>query len=128
MAIAGGTVLLLCVGAIALLAFTRFAGAAKRKAPPRIKPVIIGSVEYRVPNTIETEGIVEAWNTNSQRLLWKRKIYPTLKFPSMLMETDVQLNFITNMAIGPSTNELTIANEKGRQYILNTLSQTVKRK
>jgi hypothetical protein len=126
--IAVGAVILVCAGAIAAVALSRTIVAGKRKAPPTIKPVIIGSVEYRVPNTIETEGIVEAWNTNPQKLLWKRKIYPTLKFPSLLKETDVQLNFITNMITGPATNELTVVNEKGGQYILNTASQKVTRK
>src|SRR5438045_3810768 len=107
-----GVVVLLCAGAIAAVVLSKTA-AGKRKAPPTIKPGRIGSLEYRVPNTIETEGIVEAWRTDPPKLLWKRKIYPTLKLTWLVMETDVQLNFITNMTVGPDTNELTIANEKG---------------
>src|SRR5436190_617196 len=117
--IAVGAVVLLCAGALAAVMLSRTA-AGKRKAPPILKPVLIGSVEYRVPNTIETEGIVEAWSTIPPKLLWKGKIYSTLKFPALLMETDVQLNFIANVTVGPSTNELTIANEKGARYILDT--------
>lgn len=127
-AIAVGAAILLCAGAIAAVALSGTAAAGKRKAPPTIKPVTIGSVEYRVPNTVETEGIVAAWNTNPPKLLWKRKIYPTPKLPALLMETDAQFNFITNMTAGPATNELTIANEKGAQYILDTASQKVRRK
>lgn len=101
--------------------------AAKRGRPPVVKPVQIAGVEYRAPNTYSTEGVVEAWSINPQKLLWKRKIYLTLKLPRLLMETDAQYNFITNITAGPATNELTIANEKGRQYILDTTSQKVRR-
>lgn len=116
--------------AVVLLSFCLVATVAyaKRKAPPSIPPLRIGSVEYRVPNTIETEGIVEAWNAAGGTMLWHRKIYSTIKLPGFLMETDVQCNFITNMSIGPGPDELTIANEKGRQYILNTGSKKVRRK
>ena len=102
--------------------------AAKRGRPPVVKPVQIAGIEYRAPNTYTTEGVVEAWNINSQKLLWKRKIYLTLKLPGLLIETDAQYNFITTMTAGPATNELTIANEKRRQYILDTASQKVTRK
>lgn len=123
-----GVAILLCAGGIAAVALSGTAATAKRKAPPAIKPVIIGSVEYRVPNTVETEGLVEAWSTIAPKLLWKRKIYPTPKLPALVMETDAQFNFITNMTAGPTTNELTIANEKGGRYILDTASQKVRRK
>ena len=123
--VAIGTVILVCIAGIVAVALSLTTGAAKRRAPPPIKPVIIGSVEYRVPNTVESEGVVQAWDTNSQKLLWKRKIYSTAKLPSFLKETDVQLNFITNMIAGPAANELTIFDERGRRYILDTLSRKV---
>src|SRR5437762_206506 len=93
--IAVSALVLVCACTITAMVLSRTA-AAKRKAPPTIKPIIIGTVEYRAPNTIESEGIVEAWSVTGPKLLWKRKIYPTLKLPSLLMETDVQLNFVTN--------------------------------
>ncbi len=123
-----GAAILLCVGALIVISLSRTVIVAKRKAPPPIKPVIIADVEYRVPNTIETEGVVEAWTTNPSRLLWKQSIYSTWKYPPFLKETDVQLVFITNMVTGPANNELTIADEKGNQYILNTTSHKTTRK
>ena len=121
------TIVLLCVAAVAAAALLMTSNA-KRKAPPSITPVVIGTNEFRVPNTIQTEGIVEAWNVGGRTLLWQEKIYSTIKLPGFLMETDVQCNFITNMTIGPGPDELSIVNEKGRQYILNTSSRKVRRK
>src|SRR6266851_2592289 len=100
--IAIGAILLLCADAIVLLDFSSPVVAAKRKAPAPIKPVIIAGIEYRVPNKMETEGIVEAWNITPRKLLWTREIYLTLKFPSFVMETDTQLNFITSLTVGPA--------------------------
>ena len=80
-----------------------------------------------MPNDISSEGIVEAWDIATGRLLWKRRIYISLKVPSLLLETDVQLNFIQSMTSGPTGNDLTIVNEKGRKYILNVVSRTVKK-
>ena len=117
---------LFCLAVLAAAGFSRT--VAKRKAPPRVPPVIIGNMEYRVPNTIATEGVVEAWDTNSHKMLWNLKIYSTLKFPSFFMETDVQFNFITNMTVGPASEELTIGNERGKYYILNTKSRKAGRK
>ena len=125
--IAIGAILLLCADAIVLLDFSSPVVAAKRKAPAPIKPVIIAGIEYRVPNKMETEGIVEAWNITPRKLLWTREIYLTLKFPSFVMETDTQLNFITSLTVGPATNELTIVNEKGKRYILDTNSRIITR-
>jgi hypothetical protein len=119
--------IVLCAGAVAMATLLGKAVAAKRKAPPPVKSVVIANVEYRVPNTIEAEGLIEAWSTSTQKLLWKKKIYSTLKLPPLLMETDVQYNFITNMTAGPARNELTIVNEKGRRYTVDTVSRKIRR-
>ena len=123
-----GAGVLLCGLVLATVAFLMNSTHLKRKAPPSITPVVIGTNEFRVPNTIQTEGIVEAWNVGGRTLLWQKKIYSTPKLPGFLMETDVQYNFITNMTVGPDPDELSIANEKGQQYILNTSSRKVRRK
>jgi hypothetical protein len=101
-------------------------GQAKRGRPPVIKPVQIGGTEYRVPNTYSTEGVVEARNAQANKLLWRIKIYSTLHIP-LLFEEDNEWNLIKSMTIGNSTNELVITNERGGQYILNTVSRKVKR-
>ena|SRR3974390_107782 len=115
---------------LSLLIIHSMIGNAKRRAPLAVAPLRIGNIEYRVPNTIETEGFVEAWDmkpTNGPVMLWHKKMYSTLKLPMLLMETDVQLVFITNMVVGPNSNELTIINEKANHYILNFNSRKVRR-
>jgi hypothetical protein len=99
---------------------------AKRGPPPVVKPVIISGVEYRVPNNYLKEGIVEAWDTNRTKLLWSKKVYFTLHIP-FFIEEDTQWDFIKSMFVGPSTNELTIINETGAKYILDTYTQRVRK-
>src|ERR1017187_8259878 len=117
---------LICGVVIVAISLVRW-NNAKRGRPPFIKPVQIAGDEYRAPNTYSTEGVVEAWDPKANKLLWRTKIYFTLHVP-LLIEEDAQWNFIKSMTLGPATNELTIVNEKGRQYILNTASQKVRRK
>src|SRR5207247_7025695 len=99
------------------------AGAPKRGKRPVVNPVRIAGIEYRAPNTIDSQGIVEAWQTN--KLLWRKKVYHPLWVP--LLERDNQWNFINSMTIGSSTNDLVIDNEEGARFILNTVTRTVTR-
>ena len=93
-------------------------GAAKRGPRPDVPPVVIAGIEYRAPNTVETEGCIEAWDTKSNKMLWRKKVYFTVKIP--LLEQDVQWVFIKSMAVGPSGNELIIVNESGHRYTVRT--------
>ncbi len=119
---------LVCGLAILCIVLRVATARGRRAPPPEVSPIILGGVEYRVRNEVESEAIVEAWDAKSKAVLWRMKVYATFKLPHWLLETDVQLNFITNMTAGPAGDELTIANEKGRQYILNTTSRRVRRK
>jgi hypothetical protein len=123
-----GVAALFCALAILCVVLRIATAKGRRQPPPEVKPVVLAGVEYRVPNKVESEAIVEAWDTGSKALRWRMKVYTTFKLPHFLLETDVQLNFITNMIAGPAPDELTVANEKGRRYILNTVSRTVRRK
>src|SRR5579872_1051558 len=89
------TALVFCAVAVALVIGVGI-GAAKRRPPAKIKPVQIDGVEYRAPNKIDSEGIVEAWQTN--KLLWQRKIYFSLKMPL----AEDQGNFMVSMTNGPA--------------------------
>ena len=100
--------------------------AAKRGKRPVVNPIVIGSVEFRAPNTVETEGCVEAWDTMSKKMLWRQKVYHRLWIP--LLEEDNQWNFIKSMTIGATTNELVIVNEEGGQFNLNTSSRKIVRR
>jgi hypothetical protein len=62
--------------------------SAKRGSRPVIPPIQIYGVEYRAPNTAETEGVIEAWDAKSHTLLWKKRVYHTFKIP--FVEEDAQ--------------------------------------
>ena len=112
-------------GLVAVLVISLVTGhTAKRGRPPLVKPVTVAGVEYRAPNTYSSEGIIEAWDSNTKKLLWRKKIYLTLHIP-LLVEEDNQWNFIRFMTNGPTTNALSIVSENGRRYILDTASQKV---
>jgi hypothetical protein len=120
--------IIVCIMALLSGFIMNFFGNAKREAPRPVTPVFLSGVRYEVPNTVDEEGIVEAWDVSSNALRWKSKIYSTLKWPGFIMETDVQFNFITNLVAGPAANELTVKNEKGREYILDTTTRRVRGK
>lgn len=116
------TVLTLCAVAMIVFICGSVASSAKRRPPATIKPIQIGGVEYRAPNKVDSEGIIEAWDVRTDKLLWKKKIYFSLKMPL----AEDQGNFMVSMTNGPSSDELTIINERGGEYILNTTSKKVR--
>jgi hypothetical protein len=109
----------LCMVALAVGILSRVGGAAKRKRAAVVPPVEIAGVQYRAPNTVETEGCVEAWDAKSQTFLWRKKIYSTLKIP-FIFEEDNQWVFIKSMVPSKGGDEVIIVNEAGRQYTVKT--------
>lgn len=100
------------------------ASLAKKGPRPVITPLKIAGVEYRVPNTYKTQGIVEAWDVNTGELLWREKIYSTVPIP--LLEKDTQRNLIKNLVLSvTATNRLLITNERGAQYELEMPTRKV---
>jgi hypothetical protein len=114
--------LIFCAVAAAVFICGSFVSSAKRRPPATIKPIQISGVEYRAPNKIDSEGIVEAWDVQTDKLLWKKKIYFSFKMPL----AEDQGNFMVSMTNGPASDELTIINERGGEYILNTTSKKVR--
>lgn len=112
------------VGAIDLIYANQSPSFLKRVPAPKVAPILLNEVEYRVPNTVETEGVVQAWDKKSEKKLWEKKVYSTRKSP--FLETDVQWVFIESMTLGAKTNELVIVNEKKKTYTLNIVSKRVK--
>ena len=46
---------------------------AKRAAPAKVPPIKVGQIEYRAPTS--QMGCVEAWDTKSNEMIWRRQIY-----------------------------------------------------
>lgn len=110
-----GTVCIL--GLICALLLTN-GSHAKRGPRPLVGPVQLDGVEFRAPNTGQTEGYVEAWDVNSRKFLWRRKVYFSPWIP--LLEPDNQWVFITSMTIDSSNKELIVVNERGKSYKVST--------
>ena len=107
----------------ALAVMLPFGSLAKRGPAPKVPPIEIAGIEYRAPNEVETEGCIEAWDTKSQTLLWRKKVYHTFKIP--FAEEDNQWTFIKSMTVGKSGDELIIVNEAGRQFTVKTTPPSV---
>lgn len=115
-------ILVLCLVSLGTAIFLKAGSRAKRGRAPVVPPVEIGGVEYRAPNTVDTEGCIEAWDTRTDTLLWRKKVYHTLWIP--FTEEDTQWVFIKSMTVGPSGNELIVVNEDGGTYKVKTNPQT----
>jgi hypothetical protein len=115
-------ILAVCGGMLGICIFLSVGSSAKRGPRPKVPPVEINGVEYRAPNTVETEGCIEAWSAKSKTLLWRKKIYYTWKIP--FAEEDAQWDFIKSMTPGNSGRDLIIVNETGRRYVVETTPPT----
>jgi hypothetical protein len=106
------------VSAVVVMFILPGASSYKRRAPAKVPPVRIASVEYRAPNRVESQGIVEAWDVNTGRLLWTKRVYRVFFIP--FVEGDTQWVFIKTLEIGPDPETLVVVNESGRKYVITT--------
>jgi hypothetical protein len=90
---------------------------AKRGPKPVVQPIQINGIEFRVPNNPETEGIVQAWDPISNKLLWSVRAYRNPKIP--LLEKDVQWNFVKLMSLASNNRDLVIVDERGKTYFVS---------
>lgn len=93
---------------------------AKRKAPEKVDPVIQNGTEYRAAKG--HMGHVEAWDTKSKQMIWRRQIY-VVKY-TVGLERDVQDVFIKTIEL--KGNILIVKNERKSEYELNLESLEVK--
>ena len=93
---------------------------AKRRAPAKVVPVTVGKIEYRAPTS--QMGCVEAWDTESKKMIWRRQIY-VVKY-QVELERDVQDVFIT--ILGLKDKNLVVNNERKSKYELDLDTLQVK--
>lgn len=110
--------ILFILGALTVLFYSNV--HAKRAAPTKVKPVASGTMEYRAPQS--QIGCIEAWNTESNEMSWRRQIY-VIKYQSGL-ERDIQDIFITNLRL--TENQLIVSNESNSEYSLDLNTLEVK--
>jgi len=89
-----------------------------------IEPIQVEGIEYRIPNTVEKMGIVQAFKIGAEKPLWEQKIYNVYVFSGLLgLEEDVQWIFISSVDL--FDGKLHITNEAGNQYYLSPESREV---
>ncbi len=93
---------------------------AKRAAPAKVPPVTAGQIEYRAPRS--QMGCVEAWDTKSNEMIWRRQIY-VVKY-TVGLERDVQDVFITTLKL--KDNTFIVTNERKSEYELDLDTLQVK--
>ncbi|MHC4201053.1 MAG: hypothetical protein ACYSU0_13760 [Planctomycetota bacterium] len=97
------------------LAFLTFqqGASAKRTPPKKVAPLVHAGVEYRAPH--RRMGYVEAWDVDTGKKLWEKKIYRIWIAP--WLEEDVQWVFIAELKI--ENGRLVVTDERGRRYAVD---------
>jgi hypothetical protein len=118
----------------ALLAGAVFAGddapAAKRAAPPKVAPVTIDNVEFaaipwgKARGLGQNGGYLAARDPATGKEIWTLKVYDVVYDPKL--EGDVQDVFITALAKSASGHELVVTDERGRRYLVDPKTRSVR--
>lgn len=117
-------------GCLPAVADAPAAPAAKRVAPPQVRPVTVAGIRYvAVPDTRsrglpQEGGYVAAVDPRSGRELWLQRIYETHYDPAL--EADVQDVFIRSMKAGTGGRALEIVDELDRRYTLDLATRGVR--
>jgi len=96
---------------------------AKRKAPPKIEPVVYEGVRYVSPNDDGRRAYVQAWDTTTNKMLWELTVFRNFIVP--FAEEDVQHVYIKKMSV--RDGKLILVAEDGRAYSLDLKTRAVKK-
>jgi hypothetical protein len=96
---------------------------AKRKAPPKVQPLIYEGVRYTAPNDDGRRGYVQAWDATTNKMLWEVTVFRNIIIP--LLEEDVQHVYIKSMSI--QDGKLFLVAEDDRAYSVGLKTRAVKR-
>jgi hypothetical protein len=96
---------------------------AKRAQAAKVVPVVYGGVRYTAPNDDGRRGYIQAWRTETKKLLWEVTVFRNSINPAL--EEDVQWVFIKKLRIVDGT--LMVLDERGRAYRVDAKTHTVKR-
>jgi hypothetical protein len=111
---------------LALLAFTTTV-TAKRKAPVKVAPLIMGKIKYMVPQEVREIGqnlggmFMQAFDAKTGAILWELPLY-VINYKKGL-EKDVQDIFISRMEI--QDQNLIIWNERKDKFLINLKTREV---
>jgi outer membrane protein assembly factor BamB len=89
---------------------------ASRNAPAEIAPILYNNIKIIAENSSpDNMGIVQAYDTNTNELIWSTKVYEVDMKPNI--EEDTQWVFISEMKI--DGDKLIVVNEKREVYTLD---------
>lgn len=96
--------------------------AAKRAAPPKVKPVIHDGIRYVAPNDDGRRAYIEAWDVQTNKKLWDLTVFTNRINPQL--EEDVQWVFIK--ALGVKDGVLLVTSERARRYEVDLKTKAIK--
>jgi hypothetical protein len=108
---------------VLLAVFVPGIARAQRKAPPKVEPVTYAGVRYTAPNDDGRRAYVEAWDTTTNKMLWKVTVFCNRIDP--MAEGAMQHVYIRKMSI--SEGKLILVAENDRAYSVDLKTRTVKR-
>jgi hypothetical protein len=108
---------------VLLAVFVPVVAQAKRKAPPKVEPVIYEGVRYASPNDNGRRAYVQAWDTATNKMLWEVTVFRNFIVP--FPEEDVQHVYIKKMSI--RDGKLILVAEDERAYSIDLKTRAVKR-
>jgi hypothetical protein len=113
-------VFLTIISGLILLTFCSFVYAKglphpKTIAPSKISPLIYKGIKFVVPNTVKEMGYVQAWDMDTGKKVWEKKVYSVIVMP--FSQEDVQHVFIISLSL--EDGKLVVVNDNGREYRIN---------
>jgi hypothetical protein len=96
---------------------------AKRVAPPKVEPVVHEGVRYVAPNDDGQRAYVQAWDTNTTKMLWEVTVFRNRIIPDL--EEDVQHVYIRQMSI--RDGKLLVIAENNRAHSVDLKTRAVER-
>jgi hypothetical protein len=103
---------------------------AKRAAPAKVAPVTVAGLRFEAVHWGKARGLgqnggyVAAIDPASSKELWTLKVYDVVYDPDL--EGDVQDVFITAMSKTLFGQKLNVTDERGRAYVVDPATRTVK--
>lgn len=104
--------------------------SASRKAPPKVEPIVANGVRYEQVVNAELlgeeqrTGYLAAIDEKSGERIWLLKVYNVNRVEHL--EADVQDVFFASMTLSEDGESLAITDERGRSFVVDLESRTVR--
>jgi outer membrane protein assembly factor BamB len=108
-------VFLTVISGLILLTFCSFVYAKKisfGNASPKIAPLIYKGIKFVASNTVKDSklGYVQAWDVETGKKVWEKKVYSVVKIPFFLEE------YALIISLSIEDGKLVVVSDNGREY------------